>query len=943
MANKEISSKDMNRRQFLFASSAAAVGAAAISSAQPSEAQRPSSFQSEAGSLVPYSRAELLSSKPSAPIRSGPQLGEVAFPLGGIGTGTISLGGLGQLRDWEIFNRPAKGRILPFSFVALWVKPEGGESSIRVVEAPPRPPFRGWNGYKRESGQGLPHFRDAKFTGTYPFAHIDFEDNSLPVTVELDAFNPFIPLNVDDSSLPVAIFNYRVKNHSQKPVSFALAFSLMNPVGYDGKAFLEDANFPGFGKNQTAFKEDSSEGAKLAGIEMTSDKYAPGDVNYGSLALLTTHPSVTARTTWGSGAWWDTYQKWVDQFAADGKMKDPSPAKPTDDGKSDYATLAPHATLAPGESTTISFVFAWYFPQRMNYWHDNDAKMKGHKLTNYYGTRFKSAWEVATHTGGRLKELESKTKTFADALGSSTLPPYVTEAISGQASIMRTNTCILLEGKQFFGFEGCGDDQHNGWMNCSHVWNYEQAVAFLFPELERFMRVTDFQYEIRGDDSLAFRAMVPLGIDQWDFRPAADGQMGCIMKLYREWQLSGDAEFLKKLWPNAKKALEFAWKFWDTDKDGVMEGEQHNTYDIEFFGPNPMMTSLYLGALKAGEQMALALGDNDAAAHYRTVSASGAKNFETMWNGKFYIQKTTPVGDIKPMPPYDGDNWKERVIDNAQLKYQFGQGCLSDQMLGQYFSDVLGIDIGLPHDHVRSALQSVYRHNFKTDFWTHANTQRIYAINDENGLALCSWPNGGRPALPFVYSDEVWTGIEYQVAANLIYRGLLEEGLAVAKAVSDRYDGMRRNPWNQIEWGNHYSRAMASYALLLALSGFRYSAVDQSITFTPRMNKENFRSFFAAGSGWGTYTQSVKGGVQEVHLEILHGEISLRQIQLKNETGAANLSASISPGSKSIPASKVQGGVSGELLQIKLDSAVRLSPGNPLVLRLSRTSDASRG
>ncbi|WP_058186387.1 GH116 family glycosyl-hydrolase [Terracidiphilus gabretensis] len=938
MWNKE----NINRRKFLLASSAAALGAAALPGAQASEPERPSSFQSKAGSLVPYSRSELLTGKSSAKVLSGAQAAEVAFPLGGIGTGTISLGGQGQLRDLEIFNRPAKGRILPFSFVALWAKSEGGNSSMRVVEGPPLPPFRGWNGYKRESGQGLPHFRGARFSGTYPIAHIDFEDSSLPVTVELEAFNPFIPLNVDDSSLPVVIFKYRVTNRTQKPVNFALAFSLMNPVGYDGKAFLEDSSFPGFGKNLTTLKEDAGAGTRVTGLEMTSGKYAAGDPRSGSLALLTTHPSVTARTTWGSGAWWDTYQKWVDQFSADGTLKDPSPAKPTDDGKSDYATLAPHAHLAPGESTTITFVLAWYFPVRENYWHDDNAKMKGKKLTNYYGTRFKSAWEVASHTASRLQELESKTRSFAESLTSSTLPPYVIEAVSSQASIMRTNTCILLEGKQFFGFEGCGDDQHNGWMNCSHVWNYEQVVAFLFPELERFMRVTDFQYEMRSDDSLAFRAMVPLGIEQWDFRPAADGQMGCIMKLYREWQLSGDTEFLKKMWPNAKRALEFAWKFWDADKDGVMEGEQHNTYDIEFFGANPMMTTLYLGALRAGEKMASALGENDVAARYHSVWASGVKNFETMWNGRFYIQKTTPVSDIKPMPPYDQANWKERVVDNGQLKYQFGAGCLSDQMLGQYFADVLGLDIGLPKDHVRSALQSVYRNNFMHTFWTHANTQRIYAINDENGLVLCSWPDGGRPALPFVYSDEVWTGVEYQVAADLIYRGLLEEGLAVAKAVSDRYDGVRRNPWNQIEWGNHYSRAMASYAVLLALSGFRYSAIEQSLTFTPRINQESFRCFFAAGSGWGTYTQSVKGSVQEIHLEVLHGEIPLRQIQLKNATGVAILSASVVPGSASSRLSKIQSELSGEILQIKFEQEIRLSPGNSVAIRLSHVAEGSK-
>jgi uncharacterized protein (DUF608 family) len=388
-------------------------------------------------------------------------------------------------------------------------------------------------------------------------------------------------------------------------------------------------------------------------------------------------------------------------------------------------------------------------------------------------------------------------------------------------------------------------------------------------------------HEMRSDDSMAFRSMVPLDIKQWDFRPAADGQMGCILKLYREWQMSGDDAFLKKMWPNAKRALEFAWKFWDADGDGVMEGEQHNTYDIEFFGPNPMMTTLYLGALKAGELMAQAVGDNAAASTYREVREKGSKNIEQLWNGEYYFQKTTPVADIKPMPPYDDKDWKNRVVRDGQLKYQFGAGCLSDQLLGQWFADVLGLELGLNREHVTTALQSIYRHNFKHDFWTHPNPQRIYAINDEKGLVLCSWPKGGRPALPFVYSDEVWTGIEYQVASHLIYNGLIDEGLTIVKGISERYDGVRRNPWNQIEWGNHYSRALASYSVLLALSGFRYSAVTKTVMFQPRKDVAKFSSFFAAGTGWGLYSQERFAGSLRATVACRHGEMKLRHLVLE--------------------------------------------------------------
>jgi len=882
---------DIDRRQFLISTSSAAIGAAVVEQKKLSAKATPRTFQSDSGSSIPYSRLELVSGDRQREYSSD-HASELAFPLGGIGTGTISIGVRGELRDWEIFNRPAKKRILPFTFVALWARPEGSSGSLRVVEGPLEPPFPGSSGFSRESGQGLPHFQKARFTGEYPIAQVAFEDDELPVSVSLEAFNPFNPLNVDDSSLPVAIFNYRVNNHSKKAVDIALGFSLLNPVGYDGKAMLKGNNHPGFGRNVATVREDRAGETRVGGFDLTSEKYSVGDPRHGSMALLTTNVPYSARASWEDGAWWDSYQTWLDKFSAEGKLHGPTSSKPSADGKSDYATLAPNTRLLPGQSTTIRFILAWYFPVRENYWQAEDEdgwdhqhdQIKHKKLTNYYGTRFKSAWEVAVHTAGRLSELEARTRLFKETLFSSSLPPYVLEAVSSQASILRTNTCILLEGKQFFGFEGCGDDQHNGWMNCSHVWNYEQALAFLFPELERSMRKTDFLYEMRSDDSMAFRAAVPVGIDQWDFRPAADGQMGSILKLYREWQISGDDDFLKSMWPNAKRALEFAWKFWDADKDGVMEGEQHNTYDIEFFGPNPMMTTLYLGALKAGELIASAVDDRAAAASYRAIREKGVKNIEDLWNGDFYIQKVTPVEQIRSMPPYDKEDWKDRVVRDGQLKYQFGEGCLSDQMLGQWFADVVGLDIGLNKGRVRRSLQSIYRNNFKHDFRKHSNTQRIYALNDEKGLLLCSWPNGARPALPFVYADEVWTGIEYQVAAHLIYQGLVEEGLAIVRAISDRYDGARRNPWNQIEWGNHYARAMASYSVLLAFSGFRYSAVDRSATFHPRINPDNFNCFFAAGSAWGRYMQNRRGDTLRATLESRHGNITLRRMVLGSDS-----------------------------------------------------------
>jgi uncharacterized protein (DUF608 family) len=887
----------INRREFIASSALVTAGSAQTKpkSEQSSAAQ---SFLSAAGSVIPFSKRELLA---EGPIRTftGQHLSEIAFPLGGIGTGTVSLGGRGDLRDWEIFNRPNKGKSLPFTFAALWARAASAKPTVRVIESAPLPPYRGSFGYSRERAQGLPHFRGARFTGTYPFARIEFQDPSLPVTVSLEAFNPLIPLEVDDSALPVAIMRYTVSNTTSREVEAGLAFSILNAIGYDGRSAIGNNRFAGFGGNVTRLRKESmqSGGAQgprfLQGLELVSTKYQPGDVRFGSMALVTTHPDAGARVAWEEGPWWDSFQKWLDEFLAAGTFSGPAEMKPTADGFSNYATLASRFSLKPRQSQAVDLVLAWYFPTRENYW-NNEPEVKGQKLRNYYGTRFADAWEVARYAAGELGRLEKSTRLFQQSFFSSTLPAAVLDAVSSQASIIRTNTCMLLEGKQFFAFEGTGDDSGCCPMNCTHVWNYAQALAHLFPELERSMRITDFKSNLRPDGSMAFRTLVPLGKTLWKFKPAADGQMGCVMKAYREWQMSGNSGFLRDLWPQIKLALEYAWKDWDADRDGVMEGEQHNTYDIEFYGPNTMMGTLYLGALQACALMADAMGDGDSAKKYRRIFESGrARLDKDLWRDGYYVQLVPEPSQIRPAKTEGAETWHAPAVDRGAVKYQYGEGCLSDQLLGQWFAQVVGLGYLLPQDHVRSALLSVYRNNFKHNFYDQPNTQRIYALNDDKGLLICSWPRGRRPALPFVYSDEVWTGIEYQVAAHLIYEGLVMEGVAIVKGARDRYDGLRRNPWNEVECGSHYARALSSWSLLTALSGCRYSGPEDRLEFAPRVNEADFRSVFSAGRGWGIYTQKQSAAVSSASIALLQGELELRKIAVPVITGSRSVRAKL--------------------------------------------------
>jgi uncharacterized protein (DUF608 family) len=931
----------IKRRDFIFASSAVVTGAGRFlqSGSQPTHG----TFRTVSGAVNPYTESDLLRIGPQRTFAKG-HLSEIAFPLGGIGTGTVSLGGRGQLRDWGIFNRPGQGRNLPCTFVAIRMKVEGTPPAVKVLESVIDPPYSGSFGYPNDSAQGLPRLRGARFKGAYPFARIDFEDEGIPLEISLDAFNPFIPLNVDDSSLPVAIFRYQLASRSKKPVDVAVAFSVLNAVGYDGIAHLTSNIHADFGKNVTRFRyAELVPNSWAAGLEMTSEKYGPESPRGGSMALMTTQKDVTACCNWNQTEWSEPLANWLTEFADVGEFCGPGISTPSEDGYSQYATVAPRLRVAPGQRRSVTFLLAWYFPLRENYWNKGnwgsdewelEDKATSPNLRNDYATRFSSAWEVGCYTALHLKRLEETSRKFQVALLSSSLPAHVLDAVSSQASTIRTNTCMLLEGRQLFAFEGCGDDAGCGPMNCTHVWNYAQTLAFLFPALERSMRLNEFKHSMLPDGSMAYRALVPGVRARWKGKPAADGQMGSIIRLYREWQISGDSDFLQSLWPQAKRALEYAWVQWDADRDGLMEGEQRNTYDTQFYGPNTLTGTLYLAALKAGEHMAREVGDPAAAETYERIYMSGSAKLETLWNGDYYLQRVPALDQVGIFAQGWNSNWRAAAAQFKRIPFQYQDGCLSDHLMGQWLAHVVGLGYLLPREHVQLALHSIYRYNFKTDFLSYINTQRIYALGDEKGLVVCAWPNRNRPPVPNNYCDEVWTGIEYQVAAHLIYEGHVEEGLAIVKAVRDRYDGARRNPWDEVEYGSHYARALSSWGLLLALSGYSYSAPARRIIFRPKLEARNFRCFFSTGTGWGLYHQTLNNKTMSIRLETLYGSVRFQHLCLECPPGWDKVAIESSGPDEGVLA--IQGGVIAPdgSCNIDLGEELTVSRGKRLSIRI---------
>lgn len=374
----------------------------------------------------------------------------------------------------------------------------------------------------------------------------------------------------------------------------------------------------------------------------------------------------------------------------------------------------------------------------------------------------------------------------------------------------------------------------------------------LFPSLERKLRETEFydhQDKVSGHQN--FRVLLPIRSPLHNGHSAADGQLGGIIKMYREWQFCGDTAWMSKLYPVVKQSLDFAIEQWDPNHSGLIVEPHHNTYDIEFWGAEPMNSGFYLGALKAFIEMSKALSLPHQL--YLSLYQRGQEKFETLYNGEYYRQNTQWTG-LKNVLDLKNENSETKALISAEgPKYQYWNGCLSDALIGIWLSELSGLDGLIDESKLRSTLKSIVQYNHKSSLLNHCNPQRPgFACADESGLLLCTWPNGDKPSLPFVYSDELWTGIEYQVASHLMMKGDYASGKMLVQSVRSRYDGTIRNPFSEYECGQWYARAMSSYALLYAASGVRYDGLTQTLTINETHKEETY--FVSTPSGFGTIT-----------------------------------------------------------------------------------------
>jgi uncharacterized protein (DUF608 family) len=873
---------------------------------------------------------------------SGDARRAVALPLGGLGAGHVAIAGDGSLRQWQLANTVNHGGFVPDSFFALRLSTIEPPLDIRrtlrsrpipgLTERAPlvtddleprdrQPPTLTW-----------PAVQATELAVAYPFVALDAVDPALPLQVGFEAWTPFVPLDSVASGLPVAAFTFRLVNTSAHQIHGWLVAAQQNAVGWDGVTPIDGNRCGLYGGNVNALV-DLADDRPDTTILMTNPSLPSTDARAGEMLLAADHPAwPILRATSAEGILTlveslkllesGINNDWTPATIGQGlrTMRQPyvEPQGPSPTGTTWDAGLAVPFAVEPGEAATIEFLLAWWFPNRMADFDQFGPDLPAHveaRIGNHYASRFGGAVEVARHFRAERPALLAASREWAATVAALDAPRVLAETLAAQPSLIRSPTTFVDESGRLLGFEGGLGASTLNWngsvggscpLNCTHVWNYEQAIASLFPDLERTMRDVEWDVLQAADGSIPHRVRLPLDGPQLHARaiggpldPALDGMLGSILKTYRDARLGGGRAILERRWDAMSRVVEHVTGRWAGAGDGILRGPQPMTYDIDLTEPNAYIGSLWIAALLAMTRVATILDRPMEAAQHAGLAARASQAYDDLlWNGRYFGRAS------------------------AEDRSGLGAGCLADQLNGQWWAHQLGLGYVLPRDHVRTALRTIVASNLRHGFrgWEHGF--RKLADGDDTGLLLCTWPDGDRPVRPVRYADEVWTGVEYAVAALCLFEGFDSEGLAILEGVRGRYDGTRRNPYNEIECGDHYSRAMAGWSLLQAYTGNSADVIDERLAIGQRAG----RAPLLAGTAWGA--TAIDGDT--VRVDILGGSFRMAVISVpprSNRTSTGRLDLRLD--GQRIEVDIVDG---PERIDVRPRIAIDLQPGSSVEL-----------
>lgn len=838
------------------------------------------------------------------------ELKYIGMPIGGICTGQVYLGGDGQLWYWDIFNikRIEPGGPGDKFYMNPMVQDKRFEQGFALRIKNKITPF-----VKPLRSGG---FTDITFQGEYPVGNVKYTDNEIPVEVNLCAFSPFVPTDHEASGFPAVVMEYTVKNNGKDTIQAELIGWLQNTANF----FTGNA---ADGEHVNTIKR-SEDGLQLI-CQSDGKPVLKEKPDYGNMTLTL----LENQDSWSNP---DAGQD-IDynigelnrsaKFESDKGKELQSLEVRTPIGKKLTGALAKQLKIAPGEEKKATFIISWYFPN-LNSKESGFQDLKNREnLRYYYSSKFSSSTDATLQMVKIKEHLFGVTKIWNKTWYDSSLPHWFLDRTFANTSTLATRACYRLhdltndpgnEGR-FYSMEGV----YLGNGTCTHVFHYEQALGRVFPGLARQLREqTDYGTSFQEDGLIGFRGEFSHEGAQEGRGYAVDGQAGTVLRAYREYTMSPDKAFFVKNWYKIKKSIEFmiAHDARKTGKpDGILEGAQYNTLDRMWFGKIAWLSSMYNAALLAGEAMATDMGDKKFALQCSNIAASGKKIMTSqLFNGEYFINILDPEHAEAP---------------NSYV------GCHIDQVLGQSWAIQLGLPRVLPEKETKSALRSIYKYNFQTDigdYLTKAKLKpvRFYALPGESGTVMCSFPNGGEDVVPgkvnnewerlvVGYFSECMTGFTYQAAAHMIAEGLTNEGLTMIKAIHDRYSPAKRNPYNEVEYGNHYTRAMSGYGAFIAASGFTYNGPKGIIGFNPKIQSENFKSAFISAEGWGSFSQKREGNSQYNSLEVKYGRLKVQKIELCIGSESKVKEVQVSLNGNTMP---VRFDQNGEMLTINLKELV---------------------
>ncbi|ANW95302.1 hypothetical protein AXE80_02925 [Wenyingzhuangia fucanilytica] len=879
---------------------------------------------------------ESLLEKGEQKIYNDEELKYIAMPCGGIGTGQVEITGEGKLVFTEsVYNQmqqPNTGHGLSSGY--NYINPVVLESkvnnafSIRIKEA---------SGNYKVLRLNHQDFDDIQFIGEYPMSQLTYQkkNGKLPIEIKSEVFSPFVPLNLRSSSNPVTVIRYSIKNTSDKSVEVALS------------GWLKNIEFPIKSKVSYTNTIMKSKGVKGLSLEMNPKDTSESVMKHPqlggfSLSVLDKNANVLVSNL--------SNETFLQQWEKGEKIKNSKQSYTSETAIG--GQVVSHIKVAPNKTKVVTFLVTWYFPnayengKRYKQARDEAPGWVGHLYNNWYT----NAFDVASYVSANFNALYSDTKHFRNTYHNTSLPYWLANRITMPVSTLAAGNIAIWKNGRLYAYEGIGFCQGT----CGHVYNFVTAISKLFPELERSVRLLqDFNedepysgYSKSGRINFrGYGANDPNAIHSY----ASDAQSGYVLKAYREHLNSKDNTFLDAIWDKVKMAIGYHI-FKDgaeigLEPNGVLEGKQ-TFWDPMWYGPNPYNNTLYLAALRAAEEMAKVQGEFNLAKRYHAIFETGSTFMnEHMWNGEYYVH-LYPTGFKSDNGIRNGFSSPEVIDSNAEAfikgfnngapNYYISTGCDAQQLFGQNWAHQLGLGYILPQQHCLTAANSIYQYNYTPDIGTVYNFQkpkhRTLAAIGEGAMVNGSWPKTPPKNFENLHDKaNIWTGLEYEASCDMINEGLVKEGLVVIRSIHDRYNGTKRNPWNEIEGSDHYSRAMHSWNVLLSISGFTYNGPKGIIGYNPKLTPENFKSFFSASEGWGNYSQTKTNNIQTGSIHLAYGKLMLNTINLNVTPGKTVKQLDIHLNGKSLKASFEQ---KGDIVSINVDQTVQLNKNDKLSIQL---------